>query len=269
MGNPAESRVEASAAPEREAPAVAIAGVARRLGHRWALRSATLRVEAGEVVALVGHNGSGKTTLLRILATLLRPTRGDGRVCGLDLVQDAYRIRERIALLGHSPGLYGDLTAHENLEFCQRMCGQPPDAAAIRTALERVGLERDADERVRTFSSGMQRRLALARILIRRAELVLFDEPFASFDADGVARVNDFLAEHKARGGSAVVATHDLGKAAAVIDRVWSITTGRTQGPFSPSDPAFARPPGVATGDEATDGEAIRAPGLEPQAAVP
>lgn len=207
--------------------AAAVSGIARRFGHRWALRGASLCVEPGSVAALVGHNGSGKTTLLRIIATTLRPTRGTGSVFGHDLVQGAPRIRELVAVLGHAPGLYSDLTARENLEFSLRMAGRSAAGREVEQALERVGLASEADELVRTFSAGMQRRLALARVLLRRPRLILLDEPYAAFDADGIARVNAVLAEHKAAGGAAIVATHDPVRAAPVVDRFWAIERGR------------------------------------------
>lgn len=178
-------------------------------------------------MALLGHNGSGKTTLLRILSTALRPTRGTGRILGHDLVRGASAIRGEIGVLGHSAGLYGDLSAAENLRFAARMLGKPADSAAIQSALEAVSLGREAAERVRGFSAGMQRRLALARILMQRPRLVLLDEPYASFDASGIDLINDFLREHRARGGTAVVATHDLARGRGVLDRAISLRGGR------------------------------------------
>ncbi|HEX7051033.1 MAG TPA: heme ABC exporter ATP-binding protein CcmA [Longimicrobiales bacterium] len=216
--------------PGRDAdrpPAVEVEGIARRFGHRWALRGISLRVEPGEVVALVGHNGSGKTTLLRVIATALRPTRGDGRVFGYDLRRDAARVREHVGLLGHAPGVYGDLTAAENLRFAARMAGLAADDRAIAHALERVGLAREADVRARGFSAGMRRRLALARIVLRRPRLLLLDEPYASLDDDGVARVDAILAELKSAGHAALVATHGDPHARGVVDRVLSLAGGR------------------------------------------
>lgn len=217
-----------SPAPESlAAPAVELTQVARRFGERWALRGVSLRVEAGEVLALLGRNGSGKTTLLRILSTALRPTRGSGRVLGHDLVREAAAIRGQIGVLGHSPGLYGDLTARENLRFAARMLGIEAAPTTIDEVLDAVSLGGEGDTRVRGFSAGMQRRLALARILLHRPRLILLDEPYASFDPSGIEMVNAFLAEHRSRGGTAVVATHDLARASGVLDRVFELRDGR------------------------------------------
>lgn len=202
-------------------------GVARRFGRRWVLRGADLHVAAGTVVALTGRNGSGKTTLLRICATLLRPTRGTARIMGLDLIGDAGRIRERVGMLAHDAGLYDNLTAEENLMFSLRMAGLPPDRPAVAAVLETVGLAANRSERVRGFSAGMRRRLALARMMLRPPGLLLLDEPYASFDADGIDLVNAFARQVTAAGGIALIATHDLIRAQGVMDRRVQVLDGR------------------------------------------
>jgi heme exporter protein A len=205
---------------------ISVQGIAKRFGRRWALRGARLEVEPGRAIALMGHNGSGKTTLLRIIATTLRPTRGGGRVFGFDLVKEADRIREHVGALYHAPGVYGDLTAVENLEFARRMWGGGTPVG-VDEALERVGLGAARHERASGFSSGMTRRLALARLIMRPPRLLLLDEPYASFDADGVELVNRMVRGTADAGGIALVATHDPERSAAVVDEVVTLEAGR------------------------------------------
>jgi heme exporter protein A len=211
--------------------AVELANVAHRLGHRWALRGITLRVEPGEVLAVIGPNGSGKTTLLRVIATSIVPLRGTGRVFGHDLVGDADAVREIAGMLGHATGLYDDLTASENLAFALRMHGLAHSATAVEGVLDVVGLRRHTSERVRNLSSGMRRRVALARLLLRRPRLLLLDEPYNTFDATGVALVDDLIRDTAMAGGAALVVTHDLGRTVGLrYDRVISLDAGRVRG---------------------------------------
>src|SRR5262249_58191339 len=121
----------------------------------------------------------GKTTLLKILATLIRPTRGTAAVAGHDCVRDAEGARPHIGLVAHGSYVYEDLTALENLRFWTTLAGLSPAPAALAGALARVELERAADERVRTFSAGMKRRLSLARFVLAQPSVPLLDQPFA------------------------------------------------------------------------------------------
>jgi heme exporter protein A len=210
-----------------ERAAVELRAVARKFARRWVLRGIDLRVLPGEIVAVTGRNGSGKTTLLRVCATSLRPTRGIGSIFGFDLVADGPSVRELVGVLGHAAGLYDDLTAAENLSFSLRMAGRRADRNHIQQALEQVGLAAETSERVRGFSAGMRRRLALARLLLRPPRLLLLDEPFASFDVDGVRQVNAFAAEVARTGGAVLVATHDVARGRGVFDRRVHITDGR------------------------------------------
>ncbi len=236
---------------ESTKPAVAVEKVARRFGRRWALRGVTLRVDPGEIVALAGHNGSGKTTLLRVISTALRPSRGGGAVFGADVVKEADAVRESVGVLSHTAGNYGDLTARENLEFSLRMVGERPERGRVMAALEDVGLRREANVRARTFSSGMMRRLALARLILRPPRLLLLDEPYASFDVEGIDRVNAFVRQVAGRGGAVIVATHDLDRASAVMTRVVELARGRlvSDRPYTgDGKPAELRNAGVVVG---------------------
>ena len=189
------------------------------------LRGVTFSLGRGEAACLLGPNGSGKSTVLRVLGTLLRPNAGNATVNGLDVVTDAIAIRAQVGYLAHTPGLYEDLTAHENLRFAADMLGEPH--SSIAPTLERVGLAAVADHRVRGFSAGMQRRLALARLIMRRPALLLLDEPYSNLDDDGVMLMNSVIRDVIHSGGAALLALHELAPARGLLDRHLVLHEGR------------------------------------------
>lgn len=209
--------------------ALAFESVTRRFGRRWALRGVTLAVAPGEIVGVLGHNGSGKSTLLRIGASALKPTSGQVRF-GESAAGDLHdKGRSRIGLLAIQSGLYDDLTAWENLRFAVAMLGTR--TTGIGEVLERVGLADFAHERVRGFSSGMQRRLSLARILLQSPSILLFDEPYNSLDVQGIALVNEVLRDACSKGASALVVVHDPQNAQGLFDRAVTLHNGLLQEP--------------------------------------
>jgi heme exporter protein A len=181
-------------------------------------------VSPGEVVGIMGHNGSGKSTLLRVVSTVLKPSAGEGWVYGHHLVRDAMQVRGEIGFLAHTPGLYDDLSAAENLRFAALMLGA--NMSSIPTLLERVGLWRERDERVRGFSAGMLRRLAMARVLLGAPRLLLLDEPYNNFDTQGIGLVDDLIRETRESGGAALVVLHDRHQAERVLDRMLELERG-------------------------------------------
>jgi heme exporter protein A len=203
------------------------AGLTKLYGAQVALRGVTLEVPAGQVLTVLGHNGSGKTTLVRLLATLARPTAGRGRIAGHDLVDERDAVRRVVAVVGHSTHLYDDLTPGENLAFAEALAGRRPDQARIDAALGRVGIDGQAGARVRALSSGLRRRVALARAMLAEPRVLLLDEAFAGLDQDSTKRLEDYLHAFKAGGGAAVVVTHSLGRALAIADRVAILAAGR------------------------------------------
>lgn len=206
--------------------AIEAQGVARRFGARWVLRGVSIELGPGEIVGLLGANGSGKTTLLRIFGTLLKPTAGAARIYGHDVARETDAVRSELGFMAHTPGLYDDLTARENLRFSAMMLGLP-EGNNLDAALERVGLGHVINERVRGFSAGMQRRLAMARLLLRHARVLLLDEPYANLDTAGIALMNEIITEAGAAGGAALVVLHELAPAAGVLDRTITIVNGR------------------------------------------
>jgi heme exporter protein A len=205
-------------------PAVELRAVTRLFGAVPALVRADLRVTPGEVVLLRGPNGAGKTTLLRIAATTLSPTYGRGSVLGFDLVREREQIRRRVDLLSHRTRLYEDLSAAENLRFWCRLLGVDPEG--IHATLDRVGLLELAGERVRGFSQGMRQRVAVARTMLRRPELLLLDEPYTGLDAEAHHAVDDLIRDASREGRTVIVATHHP-VPEGLADRVLQLEGGR------------------------------------------
>jgi heme exporter protein A len=200
-------------------------GLGKRFGIRWVLKGVTFGVRRGEAVGLLGPNGSGKSTVLRVIGTLLRPNAGTALVNGLDVIRDASGVRGQVGYLAHTPGLYDDLTARENLRFAADMLGLAH--TSIDETLERVALSGVAGSRVRGFSAGMQRRLALARLIMRNSSILLLDEPYANLDEDGVELMNSVIRDVVQSGGAALLALHELAPARAILDRTLTLTEGR------------------------------------------
>lgn len=214
------------AVPATNTPVLEADGVKKRYKGLEVLQGVSLRVNAGEIVVLYGPNGAGKTTLLRVLATLLRAQEGRIRVDGID-ADERDDVRGRMLYAGHGTQLYDDLAPAENLDFFCRLYGVVPDAAALRDALERVGLWRFRDYPAATFSAGMKRRLGIARWMLVKPKLLLLDEPYTSLDAAGVRLVNDFLNRYAGEGGAALLANHAPELTTGLSHRVLRLEGGR------------------------------------------
>jgi heme exporter protein A len=193
--------------PPAATAAIALSGITRVFGMVPAMVRVDLRVERGETLLVRGPNGAGKSTLLRIIATAISPTYGSGRVLGFDLGEGRDEIRRRTELLGHRTRLYEDLSGAENLRFACAMYGLAP--AEVEEALEHVELADVADERVRGYSQGMRQRLAVARALLRRPDLLLLDEPYAGLDERAKGIVDQAILAAQGEGRTVVLATHD------------------------------------------------------------
>lgn len=198
--------------------------VSRRYGRRWALVHVSCEIASGESWMLLGHNGSGKSTLIRCVATAQRIHQGSIRFGGRDLWVHRDELRSKIAVLGHAPALYDDLSAAENLKVWARLGGYEADVGAL---LEHVGIDPARRDPVRTFSAGMRRRVAIARMLIKRPELVLLDEPFTALDPAGRTWLLGVISELRSRGATLMMATHLPQVARQVADKALILEAGK------------------------------------------
>src|SRR2546425_4953142 len=189
-------------------PLIQVIGLRKAFVGHPVLEDVTFAVHPGQAVALLGANGAGKTTLLRIIATLTRPSRGTVHVAGHDALRQAERVRAQVALVAHGSWIYEDLTGAENLKFWATLGGLAADSDTRRTALATVELDRVADERARTYSAGMKRRLSLARLLLFRPRVLLLDEPFAGLDQRAGKWLDTYLGAFTTAGGAVVGGTH-------------------------------------------------------------
>lgn len=213
---------------DTERPIIEIADLIKAYGFLPVLKRVNLTIERGQFVALLGPNGSGKSTLLRLLPGLTKPTGGTIRVGGWDIPKEAAAVRSQIGMVSHKSLLYDNLTAQENLLFFGRLyalSGTELDDR-IQMLLQRVGLHKRADSLVRTFSRGMQQRLSIARALLHNPHVLLFDEPYTGLDQDAGLVLDDLLLQAHADGHTIVMATHQLERAARLVDRVVIISRG-------------------------------------------
>jgi len=199
----------------------------KRFGPKVVLRGLDFQVGSGEFVALLGPNGAGKTTFLRILTSLSRPTLGQVEIAGYRLPSQAAAVRRRLGVVSHQPLLYGDLTAEENLRFYGRMYGVRNLDARIGAVLEMVGLAPRRRDLVRTFSRGMQQRLAIGRAVLHDPEVMLFDEPHTGLDQDACAMLDEVLRNVAARGRTVVMTSHDLARIGDLASRFDVLSGGR------------------------------------------
>lgn len=198
----------------------------KRFGLKTVLRGLDFHVEPGEFVALLGPNGAGKTTFLRILSSLARPSQGTVKLAGFALPGQAGAVRQRLGVVSHQPLLYENLTAVENLLFYGRMYAVPQLSQRIDEVLEMVGLTARRNDLVRTFSRGMQQRLAIGRAVLHDPQVMLFDEPYTGLDQDASAMLDGVLRDVAALGRTVVMTSHDLVRAGELATRFDVLSRG-------------------------------------------
>ena len=210
-----------------EQPAIEAIGLGRRYGRAWALIDVNLTVPRGSTVLIAGRNGSGKSTLLRVLGGALTPDLGRLRIEGCDAMADRTGLRRKVALLTHNTYAYETLSAFENLSVCARLLGRPADRPHLLALLAEIGLAARAHDPVHTFSAGMRKRLAFARLLLQEPAVALLDEPYAQLDPPGLRFVDQLVPRLQRAGTTVLVAEHLLERGAELCERGIVLDRGR------------------------------------------
>jgi ABC-2 type transport system ATP-binding protein len=196
-------------------------GLTRRFGSRTAVDEVSLTLEAGEIFALLGPNGAGKTTTLRMLAGLISPSAGGITVDGEAMSpENAARLRGRIGFLTEAPGLWDRLTVRQNLTVYAELYGLPNPARAVDDSLALFEISDRAGDLAAQLSKGLKQRVAIARTLLHKPDIVLLDEPTSGLDPESARDVRDLILRLRDQGRAVLLSTHNLTEAERVADRV-------------------------------------------------
>jgi len=212
---------------ERDAHAIKVKNLYKGFGDWPVLCGLDLTVDWGEFLVIFGANGAGKTTLLKVLSTQARPDRGEVWVGGVERTSNPAAIRRMVGVVAHRGLLYEDMTCQENLHFYSRMFGLKDSSQRVEEVLGLVGLEARRDQKVRTLSHGMQKRLSIARAILHEPLILLLDEPEAGLDQEVLEMLGRFLDGWKAKGRTVVMTTHNLEQGLAWGERVAILSGGK------------------------------------------
>ncbi len=206
---------------------IKVRNLVKAFGSRVVLRNISFDVAPGDFVTLLGVNGAGKTTLMSIVSTLSKPTGGKIFIGDMDTETHAAFIRRYIGLVSHKTLLYDDLSGEQNLRFYARMYDIENPAARIETVLRQVGLWGRQNDPVRTYSRGMQQRLAIARAILHNPPILLLDEPDTGLDQGATSMLGDVLAAVGTAQRTVLMTTHNLERGLSLGSRILMLANGK------------------------------------------
>ena len=194
-----------------------------------AVDALSLTAYRGEIFGLLGPNGAGKTTTLRMLATLIRPDKGDAWVDGCSIITEPDKVRAKIGFLTSELKLEDFFTPNYLYDFFSKLHGVEPETAASRkkALFERFGVEKFAEVKVANLSTGMKQKVSIVVSLVHDPDIIIFDEPTNGLDVITARTVTDFLLELKAQGKTVILSTHIFSLVERLCDRVGIIIDGK------------------------------------------
>lgn len=199
---------------------LSLENITKRFGYRSILNDITLKIETGEFITLIGNNGAGKSTLLRIISTLSKPTNGKITFYGKSKKESILEWRQKIGIISHENRLYGDLSSADNLRVFGTLYGVKDIDINTDQVLRKTDLIHVAQMPVSNFSSGMIKRLMIARLMLCKPKILILDEPFAGLDQNSMQWFENYLTAFHQHGGTVLMVTHQLDLGLKLANRV-------------------------------------------------
>ena len=208
---------------------IEVKGLTKSFKDVDALKGISFKVPKGEVLGLLGENGAGKTTTLRILATMLKPTKGTAILSGHDILKNQQAVRREIGILfGGESGLYDRLTARENIAYYAELNDISKEEIKERMdyLTKILDMEEYIDRRVGKFSKGMKQKVAIARSIVHNPPIMLFDEPTSGLDVTAARTIHSFIEECRKEGKTVIFSSHSMVEVEKLCERVAIIHKG-------------------------------------------
>ncbi len=206
--------------PDSSCPIIQVRDLRKDFGYLQALSGVSFDLNKGEFLVIFGPNGAGKTTLIKVLTGLMRPTSGSAMISGFDVLEGNAKLRNQIGVISHSTCLYSDLTAFENLLFYAKLYGLDSPEERANESIRAAGLQLRRHDLVRTYSRGMQQRMAIARATLHEPSVLFLDEPFTGLDLSATNALKEQLHDLHTDQRTLIMTTHDMSCGLEICDRV-------------------------------------------------
>ena len=201
--------------------------LSKTYGDYKALNNLNLKLNEGEIFALLGQNGAGKSTTINIFLGFVKPTEGAAKINGISVVDHPEETKKYIAYIPETVLLYPNLTGVENLKFFSSLAGFDYDNEALTNFLSKAGLQSDAHHnRLGGYSKGMRQKVGIAIAIAKKAKVLLLDEPTSGLDPKASNEFSEILKELASEGTTIFMATHDIFRAKEVADRIGIMKRG-------------------------------------------
>ena len=217
-------------------PILQLIDIHKNFGYRTILKGVSFEMSTGTQTLLLGKNGSGKTTLLKILSGLVNSSKGQVLLNGIPTEKCPNQLRKLIGLISHSNHFYNELSAVENLRFYSRLRAVKNLKYKINSALEETGLLKVSSVPVKTYSSGMLKRLNIAKLMVYKPDILLLDEPYTGLDYDSCEFFNRFLTGFKQKGGTILMISHQIETCFECCDQILILKQGKIKDQLKASD---------------------------------